>query len=623
MRKKGTDLNSEISISVVTPTTKQRKNILSVLLQCIKTQTFKVDQWVIVSGDITWSEEDFNIFINSIQKKIPMVKIDTVYVSEKTSNTYGISNNYEAIGYLRNVTNNLANGDIIVCMDDDDYYPPTRVEHAVTKLLNSNLEVAGCSPHLMYDIDMNTIFQFKKFSENHSVNCSLAYKKSFLSTSNYDNKNTHAEESVFLKNFTIPIVQLDPMQTVIQMAHPKNTYNKRHLIILSHWLPYDKKNLFIFSKNPTTYIHHEILLKYKELLYPESINIPQSPYDIVYYLGFGAKKWSPLSNSLGGSEQAVAYLSNEWVKIGKKVVIYGDFDTDFLKSHKLTDNVPHYRVFTEFKCCTKYNNLILWRNFGLYPIHLYNLVAKKIFFDVHDITSKPFSNNVINHTMLKSKYHAHVFQSNTNITPIDSIRILQNGIRKDVFCIQPTPLPVRDPYRMCWCSCYKRGLENILKWIFPIIKHLEPRASLHVYYGMNEVQDESFKLNMTQLLSQPGVIDHGRQDVTIIKQEKYVSSYHLYYSITQSETDCISLRESVCSGCIPILSKYNVFQERIGIHIDGNPREQSDMNKVAHIIVNIMNNKEHITKVRKQLLEINEYDWKDISQEWLRFFINL
>jgi len=617
MRKKGIDdLNSEISVSIVTPTTKQRKEVLSVLLQCIKRQTFKVDQWVIVSGDKKWNEEDFNVFITTIQKDIPMVKIDSMYVSEKTSTTYGISNNYEAIGYLRNVTNKLANGDIIVCMDDDDYYPPTRVEHAVTELLNSNLEVAGCSPHLIYDIDMNTLFKFTKFSENHSVNCCLAYKKSFLITSNYDNRNTHAEESVFLKNFTIPIIQLDPMQTIIQMVHPKNTYNKRHLIILSHWLSYDKKNLFIFSKKPEAYIPNELLLNYKTLLYPDSLIKPNSKYDIVYYLGFGAKKWSPLSNSLGGSEQAVAYLSNEWVKKGLKVAVYGDFDIDFLNSQKLTDDVPHYRMFTEFKCCNKYNNLILWRNFGLYPINKYNLTAKKIFFDVHDINTLPFDNNVITHTMVKSKYHAHIFQTNNSTIPIDSIHILKNGVRKDIFCVAPTPFPIRDPYRMCWCSCYKRGLENILKWLFPIIKELEPRASLHVYYGMNEVQDESFKLNMTQLLSQPGVIDHGRQDVNIIKQEKYVSSYHLYYSITQSETDCISIRESVCSGCIPILSKYNVFQERVGIHIDGDPRNKEDMKKVARIIANVMNNTEQSNKIRKQLSQINDQNWKDIALAW-------
>ena len=30
-------------------------------------------------------------------------------------------------------------------MDDDDFYPPSRVEHAVEQLLNSDKEIAGLS----------------------------------------------------------------------------------------------------------------------------------------------------------------------------------------------------------------------------------------------------------------------------------------------------------------------------------------------------------------------------------------------------------------------------------------------------------------------------------------------
>ena len=95
--------------------------------------------------------------------------------------------------------------------------------------------------------------------------------------------------------------------------------------------------------------------------------------------------------------------------------------------------------------------------------------------------------------------------------------------------------------------------------------------------------------------------------------------YHLIIyitSITQSETDCISIRESVCSGCIPILSKYNVFQERVGIHIDGDPRNKEDMKKVARIIANVMNNTEQSNKIRKQLSQINDQNWKDIAFAW-------
>jgi glycosyltransferase involved in cell wall biosynthesis len=38
------------------------------------------------------------------------------------------------LGQKRNIMHSHARGDIIVYMDDDDYYPPERVEHAVDML---------------------------------------------------------------------------------------------------------------------------------------------------------------------------------------------------------------------------------------------------------------------------------------------------------------------------------------------------------------------------------------------------------------------------------------------------------------------------------------------------------
>ena len=40
----------------------------------------------------------------------------------------------KALSDLRNIGNNKCSGDIIVCMDDDDYYPVERVSHAVDAL---------------------------------------------------------------------------------------------------------------------------------------------------------------------------------------------------------------------------------------------------------------------------------------------------------------------------------------------------------------------------------------------------------------------------------------------------------------------------------------------------------
>ena len=40
------------------------------------------------------------------------------------------------LGAKRNFIHEKCNGSIIVYMDDDDYYPPDRISHAVEKLQN-------------------------------------------------------------------------------------------------------------------------------------------------------------------------------------------------------------------------------------------------------------------------------------------------------------------------------------------------------------------------------------------------------------------------------------------------------------------------------------------------------
>ena len=43
-----------------------------------------------------------------------------------------------------------------------------------------------------------------------------------------------AEEKHFLKNYTIPFVQLDPVKTILVFAHQFNTFDKRKLLKNPH-----------------------------------------------------------------------------------------------------------------------------------------------------------------------------------------------------------------------------------------------------------------------------------------------------------------------------------------------------------------------------------------------------
>ena len=119
------------------------------------------------------------------------------------------------------------------------------------------------------------------------------------------------------------MIQLDPLDTIIQMVHFNNTYSKRHLLIRAEWMTPDKKNVSKISSYPNKFIPQKILDKYEQALHYSESTI--SEYDIVYYLGLGAPIWSPYDKKLGGSEQAVKHLVDAWSNLGYKVAVYGEF----------------------------------------------------------------------------------------------------------------------------------------------------------------------------------------------------------------------------------------------------------------------------------------------------------
>jgi hypothetical protein len=140
---------------------------------------------------------------------------------------------------------------------------------------------------------------------------------------------------------------------------------------------------------------------------------------------------------------------------------------------------------------------------------------------------------------------------------------------------------------------------------------------------MNGVQDEEYKNKMTLLLAQPGVMDHGRQPMEMIIREKYLSTFHIYLSDSIAEIDCISIRESLLTGCIPIISKFGVFQNRHGIQYNWDPTNKLLCKAIADNIINEMNNQKYIELARKQLMESTTIiSWKSVAEFWSKNFIN-
>jgi glycosyltransferase involved in cell wall biosynthesis len=204
-------------VSVCTPTFNRRPFIQS-MIECYEQQDYK--------GPKEW------IIIDDGTDKIEDIIIDYIKKTNKSEVKYYKINEKLTLGKKRNLMHSYSRGDIIVYMDDDDYYPPQRISHAVHMLKkNPNALCAGSSILYTYFKDIDKIVQFGPYGPNHATAGTFAFKKELLLTSSYEEDASLAEEKHFLKNYTVPFVQLDPQKVILVCAHNHNTFDKRALLV--------------------------------------------------------------------------------------------------------------------------------------------------------------------------------------------------------------------------------------------------------------------------------------------------------------------------------------------------------------------------------------------------------
>ena len=147
-------------------------------------------------------------------------------------------------------------------MDDDDYYPPTRISHAVEMLTeHPDVLCAGCSKIYVYFTDNKEIYKLCPYHSNHATANTFAFKRELLEETKYEDDATFAEEKYFLKNYTVPMIQLNTLKTILVISHNSNTYDKRQI------LQYSQKQKFVESVY-SFWIFTRIvfLIQYKELI---------------------------------------------------------------------------------------------------------------------------------------------------------------------------------------------------------------------------------------------------------------------------------------------------------------------------------------------------------------------
>ena len=221
-------------VSLCTPTF-NRRPFIPFMIKCFEYQTYPKDriEWIII--------DDGTDKIGDLVSHIPQVK-------------YFAYNEKMTLGKKRNLMHDKSTGDILVYIDDDDYYPPERISHAVTTLQSTPQALcAGSSEMYIYFKHIHKMLQFGPYGPNHATAATFAFRRQLLQQTRYEETACLAEEKHFLKNYTIPFVQLDPLKSILVFSHNHNSFDKKTLLNQSANNPFIKetvKTVDDFVKEP-------------------------------------------------------------------------------------------------------------------------------------------------------------------------------------------------------------------------------------------------------------------------------------------------------------------------------------------------------------------------------------
>ena len=131
------------------------------------------------------------------------------------------------IGRKRQIACDIACGEFIVFFDDDDIHLSHRIKMSVDKLQKIGARyIAGNSKMMICNLKTENIYEVGPYHKNHCTANTMCFRKEIFSGTSFRDSDKAGEEAFFLKNWQIPVVQLNMEDTIICLGHNDNTISK-------------------------------------------------------------------------------------------------------------------------------------------------------------------------------------------------------------------------------------------------------------------------------------------------------------------------------------------------------------------------------------------------------------
>ena len=195
-----------MSICVCTPT-RTRGWTQAFSEACMRAQTMKPDHWIVLDntpGDGGWTPSELTTLHRHPE---PLT-----------------------IAEMRNKCLELAletGCEVIVFWDDDDYYPPTRIQVGVDALKAKPMaDIAGCSFMYMMLTELNALMSVGPYQDKHATAATWTLRRRYALNNTFDPSRTFGEEASFTHGWNANLIQVDAEKTIVVMGHRGNTVSK-------------------------------------------------------------------------------------------------------------------------------------------------------------------------------------------------------------------------------------------------------------------------------------------------------------------------------------------------------------------------------------------------------------
>jgi hypothetical protein len=113
--------------------------------------------------------------------------------------------------------------------------------------------------------------QFGPYGPNHATAGTFAFRRELLMHTKYNDDACLAEERFFLKDYTIPMLQLDPTKVILVFSHNHNTFDKRKLLVNANpaFVKPTNKTLDSFIRGKTSMFFKDFFLNRMDIFLEE------------------------------------------------------------------------------------------------------------------------------------------------------------------------------------------------------------------------------------------------------------------------------------------------------------------------------------------------------------------